>query len=231
MRILIVSATKLEIDPLARQYGVTFTKENFYTTRRGMDFIDILITGVGAVQMTYHLTNALLKTQYNLVLNIGIAGTFSGRIQLGEIVHVVNDEFVDFGVFSKGVFQTATEAALIDATEKPFETNKIANRTPWHKELPQIKQVKGATVNRVTDVFTEIDGFVKKFNPDIETMEGAAFFYVMNHQSIPYFQIRGISNIVGARDKSQWKIPQATDNLCRFTTRFIDNVKRGLMLS
>ena len=52
----------------------------------------------------------------------------------------------------------------------------------------------------------------------------------MSFQSMPFFQIRAISNMVGAKDKTQWKIPQATDSLCRFSIRFIDNVKRGLML-
>ncbi|NMD28678.1 MAG: futalosine hydrolase, partial [Bacteroidetes bacterium] len=33
-------------------------------------------------------------------------------------------------------------------------------------------------------------------------------------KEIPFLQIRGISNYVGERDKSKWKMEEAIDNLC-----------------
>jgi futalosine hydrolase len=40
-------------------------------------------------------------------------------------------------------------------------------------------------------------------------MEGAAFHQVCLELSIPFVQIRGISNMAGIRDKSKWNIPLA----------------------
>ncbi len=54
----------------------------------------------------------------------------------------------------------------------------------------------------------------QKYNAHLETMEGAAFHYVCLQKEIPFLQIRGISNYVGERDKSKWKMEEAIDNLC-----------------
>ena len=55
--------------------------------------------------------------------------------------------------------------------------------------------------------------FVQSFNADIETMEGAALHYVCLQEHIPFLQIRSISNHVGERDKTKWKIKEAIENL------------------
>ena len=52
-----------------------------------------------------------------------------------------------------------------------------------------------------------------QFNADIETMEGAALHYVCLQEDIPFIQIRTISNFVGERDKTKWKLKDAIENL------------------
>jgi futalosine hydrolase len=44
-------------------------------------------------------------------------------------------------------------------------------------------------------------------------MEGAAFHYVCMHMNVPFLQVRSISNMVGERDKSKWKMKDAISNL------------------
>ena len=44
-------------------------------------------------------------------------------------------------------------------------------------------------------------------------MEGAALHYVCLQQSVPFLQIRSISNEVGERDKSKWRMKEAVENL------------------
>lgn len=231
MRILLVSATKDEIDSVARQYGLDIraSKDKFFSIRQGTAIIDILITGIGGVQTTFHLSNAMNKEKYDVVLNVGIAGSFAQKLMIGELVNVIEDEFADFGIRSQGTMKNATESGFIAATEFPFVANKITNKTPWIQSFPQIKQVRGITVDLIIDSFQEIDARAKKFLADVETMEGAAFFYVMSHHAIPYYQIRAVSNIVGA-NKAQWNIPMAKDNLSRFLLRFVDGLKRGIIL-
>jgi len=54
---------------------------------------------------------------------------------------------------------------------------------------------------------------IKGFEPQIESMEGAAFFYVCILEKIPFIEIRSVSNEVGERDRSKWNIPLALDSL------------------
>lgn len=44
-------------------------------------------------------------------------------------------------------------------------------------------------------------------------MEGAALHYTCLLENIPFMQVRAISNYVGERDKSKWKMKEAIRNL------------------
>ena len=44
-------------------------------------------------------------------------------------------------------------------------------------------------------------------------MEGAVLHYICLQEDIPFLQLRSISNYVGERDKTRWKIKEAVDNL------------------
>jgi futalosine hydrolase len=44
-------------------------------------------------------------------------------------------------------------------------------------------------------------------------MEGAAFHYLCLHEQVPFIQIRAISNMVGERNKLNWKMKEAVYNL------------------
>ncbi|HSN50370.1 MAG TPA: hypothetical protein VLR52_03985, partial [Bacteroidales bacterium] len=54
---------------------------------------------------------------------------------------------------------------------------------------------------------------IKHWNPDIESMEGAAFFYACFMENVRCMQIRSISNRVEERDKSRWNLDLAFKNL------------------
>ena len=44
-------------------------------------------------------------------------------------------------------------------------------------------------------------------------MEGAALHYVCLMEKIPFLQIRAVSNVIGERDKSRWKLKEAMKSL------------------
>jgi futalosine hydrolase len=79
--------------------------------------------------------------------------------------------------------------------------------------LKNIRDVKGITVNTVHGNTASIRKIVKKFNPDIESMEGAAFFFACAQFQIPCLQIRAVSNYVERRNKKNWKLDLAIKNL------------------
>ena len=76
-----------------------------------------------------------------------------------------------------------------------------------------IRPVKAVTVNTVTGTRETAGRLMLKYDPDIETMEGAAFFYVCSREGIPFIALRAVSNRVGIRDRGSWNIALALENL------------------
>ena len=196
MEVLLVSATEFEIASYFKQ----------------KDTIDVLLTGVGMPIALYHLQKKITENRYNLVIQVGLAGAFTTKFELGETVFVKQDTFGDLGIEEKERFTPIFETDLFNKNEFPFENGWLVNK---NKILQQstLEVVKAVTINKVTDKGSIKQQLIDSFNPDIETMEGAALHYVCLHQNIPFIQLRAISNYVGERDKTKWKIDLAISNL------------------
>ncbi|HNB49323.1 MAG TPA: futalosine hydrolase, partial [Chitinophagales bacterium] len=68
-------------------------------------------------------------------------------------------------------------------------------------------------VNKVHGNEKTIKVIQEKYNADTENMEGLAFYYVMKLINKPSIEIRSISNYVERRNKDNWQIKNAVDNL------------------
>jgi futalosine hydrolase len=196
MDLLVVAATKLEIAP-------------FLATNHDAD---VLLTGVGIPSTIFHLTAKLSGSNYDLVIQAGIAGTFNGTFEPTEVMVVEADTFADVGVDEKGRFQTLFEAKLSDENEFPFEHGWLKNKSEVLKRIT-LPFTKGVTVNKITDDENELRQLNKKFRANLETMEGAAFHYVCLQRKVNFLQLRSISNTVGERDKNRWKLQEAIASL------------------
>jgi futalosine hydrolase len=69
--------------------------------------------------------------------------------------------------------------------------------------------VRGATINCISTTDKQIAAIKNKYEPVIESMEGAALHYACLMEHIPFIQLRAVSNYVGERDKSKWKMIEA----------------------
>jgi futalosine hydrolase len=196
MEILIVAATSLEL--------------NFFLKKRIS--CDILITGVGSVATVYHLQNKIRQKKYDLIIQAGIAGSFDPKTGLGKIALVKKDCFGDLGMEEKGNFRTLFDNGFIRKNQFPFSNGWLINRNKILKSI-SLPTVSSVSINKVSDSKKIRKQLIDKFNPDIESMEGAAFHYVCLQEKIPFLQIRSISNFVGERDKSKWNMKEAIENL------------------
>ena len=84
-----------------------------------------------------------------------------------------------------------------------------------------LQKVKGITVNTVHGNEESIAEIVNRLNPDVESMEGAAFFKVCKEFAVPCIQIRAISNNVEKRNKANWNMSLAIGNLNNQVARII----------
>jgi futalosine hydrolase len=196
MQILLIAATVPEIEP--------------FTTANSQ--VDVLITGVGVPSTMYHLQKRIHQLDYDFIIQAGIAGSFNNDIELGKTVLIQRDCFADLGIEEKENYTPAFKTEFAGKDEFPFTDGWLvnANEVLFKTDL---KKVKALTVNKVSDSALQKQQFISTFNADIESMEGAALHYVCLQEQIPFLQIRSISNHVGERDKTKWKIKEAIENL------------------
>jgi futalosine hydrolase len=212
MKILIVSATWLEVKLLADEFE--FIDESTHLLKKyrfNGTQIDILITGIGTTFTAFHLTNALRDKRYNFVINVGIAGSLTNELNIGEVVSVVSDEFADLGIEKEDEFLTLFETGFMDENEFPFEHGIL--KATESNGFFELKKVRGITTNISHGRTSSIADIKSKFTAEVESMEGAVVLYVCNWFGVPCFQIRSISNYVEPRDSAKWNIPLALEKL------------------
>ena len=192
MKILLVVATKLEI-----------IEEKFKNC-------DVIITGAGMVNTTFSLTKRLSKRSYDLVINMGVAGSFSDKIKIGDVVEVVEDIFSEIGYEDGNRFLEFTNFRI----ENSFKVDEKTN----------LNKAKGITVNTVHGNKKTITEIISRLNPDVESMEGAACFMVCEQFEIPCIQIRAISNKVEKRNTENWNLDLAILNLNIEAEKIIDSL-------
>ncbi|TVQ15639.1 MAG: futalosine hydrolase [Bacteroidetes bacterium] len=215
MRILIVSATTLEINPLLKQF--TFQERvdaqmNRYIYKKMT--IDVLTTGVGMVPTAFFMGKALTRHTYNGALNLGIAGSFDHDLELGEVVHITHDQFPELGNEQGEYFLSLIDLKLLEENYFPYRDGQVINELPIKsKTINKLKTVRSITVNRTHTTNKSIEKIRQRCNPATESMEGAAFFFACLAEDVPCAQIRAVSNYVEQRDSDRWSIPKAIENL------------------
>lgn len=228
MRILIIAASNRETaDFISKLEFVHQIEPHYKSYKLGEMGIDVLITGYGSAFTAYHLTRALNMINYDLAINIGLAGSFDHFLEQGFVVNVVQDQFADLGVEHKNKMYTLFEEELMDENAFPFVEGKLNNLGNFEiEEVDSLIPVKSITVNTLHTNPKCIEIMHDKFSPEIETMNGAAFFYVCLSEKVPFLQIRAISHFVEIRKIENWNIPTALENLTESVINMINELRK-----
>ena len=207
MKIVITAATKGEwtptwvcMDPgfLTGERGCSI---HFHTGRVGM-----LATAVSLIQV-------IIQEKPDLIIQMGIAGTFEPLLPIGTVVAVKEEILGDTGVWEDGIWKDLFDMSLEEKNQSPFKQGRLSNPFISEYNVLNLPAITGITVNQVSTDNTKIEHLIHKYQPVIESMEGAALHYVCTLQQIPFLQIRSISNMVGDRNKQRWNIPVALQHL------------------
>lgn len=197
MQILLTAATSKEIE---------------FISGGGNNKTDTLVSGVGSPSSLYHLQKRIHQIDYDLVIQAGIAGSFTNDLELGSTVIVERDVFADLGVEEKGRFINIFDMGLSGRNDFPFDNGWLINKNPLLNKI-KLELVRAVTVNKLSDTIQQKKLYADMYKARIETMEGAALHYLCLQEEIPFIQLRSISNYVGERDKSKWKMDKALGNL------------------
>ena len=171
-----------------------------------------LVTGVGMVATAIAVSKALSENHYDLVVNAGIAGSFNRSIPLGSVVEVVKDQLSEIGAQDGSHFLSPAKMGLEVAT------------TVEMSEQTNLPKVTGITVNTVHGDDKAISQIIHRLNPQVESMEGAACMLACENAGVTCVQLRAISNYVEKRNKSNWDIPLAIQNLNQELSNFLDEL-------
>jgi len=224
MRLLIVSATSLEIKPLLNTLGKGRVLRHRITRYRYKHFqVDVLITGVGMVPTATGTAIALASYSYDAVINAGICGSFNRNLPLGIVLNINTDCLPETGAEDGEHFLSIIDLKLLDQDEFPFTAGKLVNNSVFESRLiNELPVASGVTVNTVHGNASSITAFLALHPADTESMEGAAFIYACKMYSIRHIQIRSVSNYIEDRDVSQWNIPLAVQNLNHFLLNLLE---------
>jgi futalosine hydrolase len=224
MRILIVAATDAELAPIVahmdhlRQGGGRPPKSSAIADgmRSVAAEIEYLTTGVGMVATAAWCSRRLAEQRYDFALNVGVCGSFDAALVPGTVVHVIADRIAELGAEDDDAFLAFADLTLPGESE-------FVNPTPsMNPALAALPAVRGITVNTVHGNARSIAAVVRRFNPQVESMEGAAFMSACLIHQVPFAQLRAVSNVVEKRNRAAWKLAEAIENLARAAIRVLE---------
>lgn len=213
MHCLVIAATATELKPFLDEYKAGINMPAAMHT-------DALVTGIGLTAATWSLTRQISINRPDIVIQAGVAGCFDTSIPLGTVMAVKKDTMADQGVIEKGILKSIFDLQLAPPGKAPFSNGWLSNQSTVLKKI-KLKKVTGISVNEITTSRQKQRLYREKFNPTLESMEGAALHYVCLQEKIPFVQLRSISNYIGERNKKKWNLKDAVINLNKELIRLL----------
>jgi futalosine hydrolase len=207
--ILLTTATLLEQRLLRQAAGVRSDAPLAEGVLAGVA-VRFLVTGIGMVNTAWALGWHLGQGQgaYSLLLNVGIAGAYDPATHpLLSVWELHQDCLGDLGA-EDGTGWLGLEAMGFPSLRLPDGTAYF-NRLPNPQPRTQLPAASGVTINTVTGSDAAPEPLRSRWQADLETMEGAAFFAAGLQAGVPFAAIRAVSNTVTRRNPAAWHIQPA----------------------
>jgi futalosine hydrolase len=214
MEILLVAATEFEIAPTRAWLAKVAEPWGAGGYALGPARCMLLVTGPGIAATCWHLGQHFARNSPQWAINVGIAGSLDERLPLGAVLELRSERFADLGVEeADGRFTDLFELGLLAPDARPFSGgglhNPLAGKGGWGLPLAE-----GLTVQKVHGHAPSIAALRAKYpSAQLESMEGAAFFYACLQAGVPFAEIRSVSNRVEPRKREAWDIPLAINQL------------------
>lgn len=233
-KILILSATPMEIEPLLQRYTPEIVIEDMLFSKRiGSCSVDFLITGVGLMTSAFAMGTQMARESYDVMLQLGIAGSLNDRQKLGDLVCVASEVIADEGAYRQHQWMSLWDMGLgykkngsARLTCPHAVHSRLCGKDVWMENL---RAVRAISVNTITTDFQKAALLTNQFDADIETMEGASFFFAAQSVHVPEFlSVRAISNKAGA-EREDWDIPLAIDRLNRGAISFLNHFTHDIL--
>lgn len=209
--------------------------------------VAVMVTGYDKTNLAHGLTCLLQAARPALVILSGIAGAFSSSgLRPGDLALAEREVYADTGASSEEGWLSAEQLGLPLAA---VEGKPVWNEMPVAGELvdsilehfreagwavasggfaadargdcARVRKGCFVTQSRVSGTAQEAAELERRWSPLVETMEGAAGAHVCLLYGVPFVEIRGVSNLVGPRDRSSWQVERAAEQAARGTLAVI----------
>jgi futalosine hydrolase len=216
--VLVVTAVGQERDAVGRDLGpTTAIRLGPYPAMRattGAGPVDLLVGGVGPASAAAATATALAVESYDVVFSAGIAGGFTGRSAIGDIVIADTITAADLGCRTDAGFLPLRDLGL------DFEHRvALPDSTRWRERLHRagIKVVPGEvlTLSSMTGTDERGSELARLFPYAVaEAMEGWGVVAAAHRRhDVAIGEIRAVSNVIGRRDPETWDVRRAFDAL------------------
>jgi len=169
--------------------------------------IPIELCGFGPVVSAVRATRLIFHHSPNRVLLAGIAGSLGPRCPIGSAVEFDDVECFGIGAGSGDGFLSASEMGWSQWPEAPEISESFALKTVSDHLPPRLALLTccAASANE-QDVRMRV---TKHANAIAEDMEGYSVAAACRFAGIPLSIVRGISNLAGDRNKTNWRVHDA----------------------
>jgi futalosine hydrolase len=170
--------------------------------------------GIGKVNTAMTLAAYAQRHKVERALLFGIAGAYAeSGLQIGDAVLAEREIQADLGVREGGMKGLGFPTLVVEGAQ-------FHNRFPLDQAFTAELQAKlGLPVRSflsrdlVSENPTEAKELSRRWEADVENMEGAAFAQTCLWLGIAGAELRAVSNLAGMRDKAQWRVRQAVEAL------------------
>jgi futalosine hydrolase len=191
----------------------------------GAQRIMLCISGIGKVNAAHTATLMLAQFDPEALIVFGIGGAYpSSGARIGDLAiakeEIAGDEgvltrdgFKDAGFIGIPLLKTATSEvyAHFPASE-PLVSHSVQSLAAHRKSVQgKIHVGSFVTLSTCTGTTARAKELEERYHGLCENMEGAAVAQVAALHGVPWFEVRGISNIVEDRDLKKWDIPRAAE--------------------
>ncbi len=183
----------------------------------------VALTGYEKTNVAHALTCVLQAARPRAVILSGVGGGFAqAGVKVGDLAVIEREAYGDTGAWSAQGDWLSTEELGLPLAE-------VAGRPVWN-EFP----LDAALARRAQDLLQRhVEGrevvhrglgvtnstgcgtaegaerLWQRWQPLVESMEGAAAAHICLLYGMPLVELRGISNLVGPRDRSSWQVEAA----------------------
>ena len=191
-RILVATAVPAERDAVAR----VFTHDSR---------VDVIAAGVGPAAAAAATATALAGASYGLVVSAGIAGGFQPEAPVGSLVIADEITVADLGAETPDGFVPVTELGFGAVTHRPPNAlvRELAAATGARTGAVLTVSTVTGTAARATELRARHPRALA------EAMEGFGVAEAAAAHGIPVLELRAVSNPVGPRDRTAWRIGDA----------------------